>query len=74
MANVRNLKKDVRYVLGDLTTAVYMWEMANTGKPTENSSALLNEIYEKYDDLLSKINANVEGNKKKRISKVFIQN
>lgn len=64
MANVKNLKKDVRYVLGDLTTAVYMWEMSNTGKPTEQSSQLLQEIFTKYDDLITKINANVEGNKK----------
>ena len=26
MANVRDLKKDINYVLGDIIEAVYVWE------------------------------------------------
>ena len=33
MANVRNLKKDINYVLGDLIEDVYVWEMSTNGKP-----------------------------------------
>ena len=32
MANVRNLKKDINYVLGDIIEAVYIWESANPDK------------------------------------------
>ena len=29
MANIRNLKKDINYVLGDIIEAVYLWELTN---------------------------------------------
>ena len=29
MANIRDLKKDINYVLGDIIEAVYLWELTN---------------------------------------------
>jgi hypothetical protein len=29
MANVKNLKKDINYVLGDIIEAVYLFEISN---------------------------------------------
>ena len=40
MANVRNLKKDINYVLGDIIEAVYFWEYENTDKDTKKSEAI----------------------------------
>jgi hypothetical protein len=31
MANVKNLKKDINYVLGDIIEAVYLFEISTTG-------------------------------------------
>jgi hypothetical protein len=36
MASVKNLKKEINYVLGDIIEAFY-FEMTNGGKPTEAS-------------------------------------
>lgn len=64
MANVRNLKKDINYVLGDIIEAVYVWEYANTDKDTKKSEAIIDEAIETFDDLIAKVNAkNIENAK-----------
>ena len=57
MANVRNLKKDINYVLGDIIEAVYVWEYANTDKDTKKSEAIIDEAIETFDELIAKVNA-----------------
>ena len=49
MASVKNLKKEINYVLGDIVNIVYIWEMSTAGKPTEASDKLVDEIYETFD-------------------------
>jgi len=56
MANVRNLKKDINYVLGDIIEAVYVWEYSNTDKETKKSEAIIDEAIETFDDLIAKVN------------------
>ena len=56
MANVRNLKKDINYVLGDIIEAVYVWEYNNTDKDTKKSEAIIDEAIEKFDALIAKVN------------------
>ena len=64
MASVRNLKKDINFVLGDIIEAVYIWEMATAGKPTKESEAIVDEAITVFDSLIGKINAkNVEDKK-----------
>ncbi len=64
MANVKNLKKDINYVLGDIIEAVYLWEMATTGKPTDASNAVIDEAITTFDTLITKVNAKNVENKK----------
>ena len=64
MASVKNLKKEINYVLGDLVNIVYIWEMTNGGKPSEGSDVLVDEIYENYDNFVSKIRDRKVENKK----------
>ncbi|GAA0741256.1 MULTISPECIES: hypothetical protein [Flavobacteriaceae] len=56
MANVRNLKKDINYVLGDIIEAVYVWEYNNTDKDTKKSEAIIDEAIETFDSLIAKVN------------------
>jgi len=64
MANVRDLKKDINYVLGDIIEAVYVWEYANTDKDTKKSEAIIDEAIETFDMLIAKVNdKNVENKK-----------
>lgn len=64
MANVRDLKKDINYVLGDIIEAVYIWEYSNTDKDTKKSEAIIDEAIETFDALIVKVNANSVDNPK----------
>jgi len=64
MANIRNLKKDINYVLGDIIEAVYIWEYSNTSKDTKKSEAIIDDAISTFDELISKTNANGVENKK----------
>ena len=64
MASVRNLKKDINYVLGDIIEAVYIHEMTTTGKPTAQTDALIDEAITSFDGLITKVNQKNVENKK----------
>lgn len=56
MANKRDLKKDINYVLGDIIEAVYVWEYSNTDKDTKKSEAIIDEAIDTFDSLIAKVN------------------
>ena len=64
MANVRNLKKDINYVLGDIIEAVYIWEYTNPDKDTKKSEAIIDEAIDVFDELIAKVNDKAVKNKK----------
>ena len=64
MANVKNLKKDINYVLGDIIEAVNLFEISTTGKPTTETNDLIDEAIAAFDALITKVNAKNGENKK----------
>ncbi|PWK18752.1 hypothetical protein [Xanthomarina spongicola] len=56
MANKKDLKKDINYVLGDIIEAVYVWEYSNTDKNTKKSEAIIDEAIATFDELIAKVN------------------
>ncbi|CAM3612459.1 hypothetical protein FSS13T_21930 [Flavobacterium saliperosum S13] len=64
MASVKNLKKDINFVLGDIIEAVYIYEMTTTGKPSAESDALIDEAIASFDGLITKVNQKKVENKK----------
>lgn len=71
MANVRNLKKDINFVLGDIIEAVYIWEMSTAGKPTEASEAIIDEAIAKFDILIERVNDKSAENKKAHFKAIY---
>ena len=70
MANVKNLKKDINYVLGDIIEAVYLYELTSTGKPTTETNALIDEAIAAFDGLIAKVNAKNVENKKAHFKQI----
>lgn len=70
MANVRDLKKDINYVLGDIIEAVYFWEYENTDKDTKKSEAIIDEAIETFDELIAKVNDKNVENKKEHFKSI----
>jgi hypothetical protein len=64
MANVRDLKKDINFVLGDIIEAVYVWEYTNTDEDSKKGEAIIDEAIEIFDDLIAKVNDKSVENKK----------
>ncbi|MBC3757501.1 hypothetical protein H7U19_03750 [Hyunsoonleella sp. SJ7] len=64
MASVRDLKKDINFVLGDIIEAVYVWEYQNTDKDTKKSEAIIDEAIEVFDELIAKVNDRKVENKR----------
>ena len=56
MANKRDLKKDINYVLGDIIEAVDVWELTNTEKSTKESEAIIDEAISTFDELITRVN------------------
>jgi hypothetical protein len=48
MANIKNLKEDINYVLGDIIEAVYFWNFYY-GKPTTETNDLIDEAIAAFD-------------------------
>lgn len=55
MASVRDLKRDINYVLGDIIEAVYIWELTNPEKDTKKSEKIIDEAIETFDELIAKV-------------------
>ena len=70
MPSVKNLKKDINYVLGDIIEAVYLFEIATSGKPTTESNALIDEAIAAFDSLITKVNAKNVENKKAHFKQI----
>jgi len=70
MSSVRNLKKDINFVLGDIIEAVYLTELSTTGKPSDKSEAIVDEAIAAFDALIKKINAKNVENKKAHFKQI----
>jgi hypothetical protein len=70
MASIKNLKKDINFVLGDIIEAVYIHEMTSSGKPTEKTNALIDEAIATFDTLITKVNDRSVENRKAHLKQV----
>ena len=73
MANIRNLKKDINYVLGDIIEAVYSWEYLNLDKDTKKSEKIIDEAIKVFDDLILEVNQKDIKNKKAHFKNINVK-
>lgn len=64
MASIKNLKKDVNFVFGDIIEAVYVWQLTNPEKDVTASEAIIDEAIVAFDETMDAINAKNIDNKK----------
>lgn len=70
MASVRNLKKDINYVLGDIIEAVYIWELTHPEKDPKEAEAIIDEAILVFDELIVKVNDKNVENKKQHFTAI----
>ena len=62
--NLRDIKKDIEYVLGAFIDDCTLFATINSNVPDEELDALFEESVNLYNSLKDKVNAKVEGPKK----------
>jgi len=62
MSSIKNLKKDINYVLGDVIE--YALDVSALKSEAEKGDAIIDEAIETFDDLVAKVNAKNVENKK----------
>ena len=70
MANIRDLKKDINYVLGDIIEAVYIWELTNPSKDDKKAETIIDEAINTFDELILKVNDKEVENKKQHFKAI----
>ena len=55
MASIRNLKKDINFVIGEIIEAVYIWELTHPKEETDKSEKIIDDALALYDALILKI-------------------
>lgn len=64
MASVKNLKKDINYVLSDIIEECYMWQMLQEDdKKAAKAEGIIDETIEIFDELIAKIHTKDVENK-----------
>ncbi len=64
MASIKNLKKDINYVLGDIIEECYTWELLNPKADPKGAEAIIDEAITAFDALITHVNSNDVENKK----------
>lgn len=68
MASIKNLKKDINYVLGDVIS--YALDVAALKNEQKKGNAIVDEAIETFDALIAKVNATSVANKKAHFNEI----
>lgn len=70
MASIRDLKKDINFVLGDIIEAVYIVEAANNKSDSKEGAEIIDNAIETFDELIAKVNNKSVENRKAHLNAV----
>jgi len=73
MASIKNLKKDINYVLGDIIEECYAWELLNPKADKKASEAIIDEAIEAFDTLIENVNSKDIENKKQHYKNINLE-
>ena len=63
MASIKNLKKDINHVLGDIIGACYQWKHENLKADTSKAQEIIDEAIDTFDTLIEKLHTKAENKK-----------
>lgn len=70
MASVKNLKKDINNVFGDIIEAVYIVDGSGSEQTSKEGDQIIDEAINNFDELISKVNDKNVDNRKKHLKEV----
>ena len=73
MSSIKNLKKDINYVLGDIIEECYAWELLNPAADTNGTEAIIDEAIIAFDTLINKVQDKSIDNKKEHFKGITLE-
>ena len=73
MASIKNLKKDINYVLGDIIGECYTWELLNPKADSKVTEAIIDEAVVAFDALIEKIHVKDVENRKAHFNSINLE-
>ena len=73
MASVKNLKKDLNNVIGEIIQNINLWELENSEKDLKKSEKLVDKCFDVFDNLIIKIHQKDIKNKKKHYKNLSLE-
>jgi len=73
MASIKNLKKDINYVLGDIIEECYAWELLNPKADAKKTEAIIDEAIIAFDSLIDKIHVKSSEDKKAHFKSIVLE-
>ncbi len=73
MASIRDLKKDINFVLGDIIEAVYIVEATNNKENSKEGTKIIDDAIGTFDDLIAKVNQKEVEDRKAHLKKVRVE-
>lgn len=70
MANIRDLKKDINYVLGDIIDAAYIWEAIHPEQDPAKAEAIVDDAISTFDELIARVSDKKAENRKQNLQAV----
>lgn len=70
MANKRDLKKDINYVLGDIIEEVYIWEGNNPEKDKKAGEVIIDEAITSFDAFMARVSDRTVKNSSKHFKTI----
>jgi hypothetical protein len=70
MASIRDLKKDINNVLGDLIEAVYVVDGTSDDQNSKEGSEIIENAIDTFDELIAKVNRRDIKDRKKHLQEV----
>ena len=73
MASVKNLKKDLNNVIGEIIQNINLWELENSDKDLKKSQKLVDKCFDVFDDLIKKIHQKDIKDKKSHFKTISLE-
>lgn len=74
MASVKNLKKDINYVLSDIIEECYVWQtMQEDDKKADKAEKIIDEAISIFDELIEKVNTKKIEDKKSHFKAISVE-
>jgi hypothetical protein len=70
MASVKNLKKDINYILSEIIEECYICQLTRDDKVSKKADEIIDEAITTFDIMISKLNEKNVDNKKKHFQTI----